>query len=411
MLKFTIGSACSLVLILVLLVAGFMFFGPKPPPPPSTVSSMDDVESYLKSLVSFGVPPGLTVVVVHDKKIKYNQGFGLADGPKDMKAGPDTVYKWWSMTKVFTAVAILQLHEQKKLSIDDPVADHLDFFDVQYTSESDEKITIRHLLNHSSGIPDNVPEVMGWMHLENDTQPNNTEYLESVFPDYGKLKFAPGTKSEYTNVGFMVLGALIEQVSGMTYEEYVVKNILARVGMSHTNFKYTEEMMPLAAVGSHPVYHWQTAFLPILFDDWKAFIRETVDRRIWFNRFYADSNPPTGLIGSTADLSRFLMACLNNGKYGGNRILSKETMAIMTTESIMPAEDTGQVTEAFQGLGWEVNKSGDAVQYLAHGGGGPGFGCAMRIYPERKLGIAILANDTTYDSDVILDLVAQLDWK
>jgi CubicO group peptidase (beta-lactamase class C family) len=401
---------CSLALILVLTITGYAVFRPKPPEPPNSVSSIDDVESYLKGLVSFGVPPGLTVVVVKDNEIKYNEGFGLADTPKNVKAAPGTVYKWWSMTKVFTAVAILQLHDQKKLDIDDQVSHHLAFFDVNYPSESDEKITIRHLLNHSSGIPDNVPEVMGWMHLADEPQPNNTTFLESVFSDYAELNFAPGTRSEYSNVGYMVLGAIIEKVTERTYEEYVAENILSRLEMDHTNFIYTDAMREVAATGSHPLISWQTPFLPFLFDDWRAFIRETVDRRMWFNRFYADSNPPTGLIGSTADLANFLRACLNEGKYDGNRILSKETMALMLTEGIIHAEDTGQTDEPFQGLGWEVNKSGDKVHYLAHGGGGPGFGCAMRIYPERDLGIAVLANDTTYDSGVILDLIAQLEW-
>ena len=314
------------------------------------------------------------------------------------------------MTKVFTATAVLQMHEQKKLSIDDLVSDHLAFADFQYTSETDEKITIRHLLNHSSGIPDNVPEVMGWMHLEDANHHNNTELLESVFSDYAQLKFAPGTKSEYTNVGYMVLGAIVEKISGKTYEEYVAEKILKPLNMNHTGFTYTDDMLKVAATGSHPFYHWQTALLPILYDDWKAFIRETVERRMWFNRFCADSNPPTGLMGSTTDLSQFLAACLNQGQHDGTRILSKETMALMTSESIVPAEDTGQVSEEFQGLGWGVSKSDDVVNYLAHGGGGPGFGCAMRIYPERNLGIAVLANDTTYNSESILDLIAQLEW-
>jgi CubicO group peptidase (beta-lactamase class C family) len=395
---------------LALTIGAFAVFRPKPPAPPATVSSIEDVESYVKGLVSFGAPPGLTLLVVKDGEIKYNEGFGLVDAPKEVKAAPDTVYKWWSMTKVFTAIAILELHEEKKLDIDDQVAHHLAFFDVKYPSDTDDKITIRHLLNHSSGIPDNVPEVMGWMHLADQTQPNNTEFLESVFPNYAELNFAPGTRSEYSNVGYMVLGAIIEKVSGQTYEEYVVENILSRLEMNHTNFIYTDEMRELAATGSHPVISWQTPFLPFLFDDWRAFIRETVDRRMWFTEFYADSNPPTGLIGSTPDLARFLAACLNQGKYDGNRMLKKDTMALMLSEGIIATEDTGQTDEPFQGLGWEVNKSGDIVQYLAHGGGGPGFGCAMRIYPERNLGIAVLANDTTYDSGVILDLIAQLQW-
>jgi CubicO group peptidase (beta-lactamase class C family) len=98
----------------------------------------------------------------------------------------------------------------------------------------------------------------------------------------------------------------------------------------------TPDMASVAATGSHPLLSWQTPLLPFLFDDWQAFIRETVDQRMWFNRFYADSDPPTGLMGSTDDLARFLIAFLDGGEYQGRRVLSEATVALMSTESIMP---------------------------------------------------------------------------
>lgn len=390
---------------------GYLTFRAKPPTPPGTVSTVAEIETYLDDLVAFGTPPGLTVVVVKDGEIRYTKGFGLVDAPNRLSAAPETVYKWWSMTKVFTAVAIMQLHEQERLDIDKPVAEYLPYFYIEYTADIDEEITVRHVLNHSSGIPDNVPEVMGWMHLEDQQQPNNSEFLKSVFPSYAQLNFAPGTRSEYTNVGYMVLGSVIEKVTETTYEDYVLENILAPLEMNQTNFVYTSEMEPVAAAGSHPLVRWETPLLPFLFDDWRAFIRETVDQRLWFNRFYADSNPPTGLIGPTDDLAAFLLAFLNAGKYEGERILTEHTVSQMSTESIVRVMDTGQTDTNFQGMGWEVEKDGDSLKYLAHGGGGPGFGCAMRIYPNRDLAMAVLANDTTYDRGVILDLLEQLEWE
>lgn len=402
-----VGSA---VLLLVLVAVGFVVLRPKPPRPREAVTDMAEVETYLEELVEFGAPPGLSLVVVKDGAIVYSKGFGLADGPNNVPATPETVYKWWSMTKIPTTIATLQLHEQNLLNIDDPVVDYLPFFDVQYPSDNSKIITIRYLLNHSSGLPDNVPEVVGWMHLEDEPRPDQTAFLEQVFPDYAKLKFEPGAHAEYTNVGYMVLGAIIEAVSGQPYEDYVVEHILQPLGMKRTDFVYTSEMLPYAAVGSHPVVSLESAFLPFLYDDLDAYIRERANGRMWFNRFYADSDPPTGLIGPATDLARFVIAYLNDGELEGARILSPESIAMMTYEGRLVSVNTGQTDTPIQGLGWEVYQEGERMLYLAHGGGGPGFGSAMRLYPEESLGVIVIANDTTYDTDVILDLVASLDW-
>lgn len=140
-------------LLLVLVISGALFFRAKPPHPPETVADISDIEAYLEALCEKGVPPGLSLLVVKDGVIQYSRGFGLADGPKGIPATEQTIYKWWSITKVFTATAILQLHEQQQLNIDDPVVNHLPYFKVKYPSDKSETVTIRHLLNHSSGMP------------------------------------------------------------------------------------------------------------------------------------------------------------------------------------------------------------------------------------------------------------------
>jgi CubicO group peptidase (beta-lactamase class C family) len=399
-----------IVLSLILLLAGCAILQPRPPKPPESVSSIAEAEAYLNSLVEFGIPPGVSLVVVKDGLIVYSQGFGYADGPNQIPATPATIYKWFSMTKIFTAVAILQLHERGQLDIDRPVADYLPFFEVKYPSASSQTVTVRHLLNHSSGMPDNVPEVFGWMHLENEPRPDQTALLQEVFPKYAELRFEPGAESRYSNVGYMVLGAIIEAVSGQTYEDYVVENILQPLGMEHTNFVYTDAMLADAAVGSHPLVNIQSVFLPIFYGNrLGGFIRETTGGRMWFNRFYADSDPPTGLIGPATDLARFTAAYLNGGELDGARILSPETVALMTNEGHVAAVNTGQTDTPVQGLGWEIQPLGES-QCLEHGGGGPGFGSAMRLYPDESLAVIVLANDTTYDRDIILDMVASLEW-
>ena len=400
----------GIVLLLVLVIGGYFLLRPKPPQPPESITNLAEAEAYLEELVEFGTPPGISLVVVKDGNIVYSKGFGLADGPNNIPAKPETVYRFWSVTKIMTAISILQLHEQNLLDIETPVADYLPFFDVVYPSEDNEIITIRHLLNHSSGLSNNMPEVMGWMHTEDDNEPrpNEVAFLEDVFPDYAELIFEPGDHAEYTNVGYMVLGAIIEAVSGQIYEDYIVDNIFQPLGMNHTNFVYSNEMLPSAAVGSHPQISWEMVAIPFFYDNWDDFVREKMGGKVWFNRMYPHSNPPTGMVSTTTDLARFMLAFLNNGEVNGARILSLETIEMMTYNSHVANAPTGQ-TRPFSGLGWGIFPDGGRF-YLDHGGGGPGFGTDLRIYPEEALGLIVVANDTTYNPELILDLFASLDW-
>lgn len=377
---------------------------------PAQFTDLSDLETYLEMLVKKGTPPGLTLAVMRGNETVYTRGFGYADGPNRVPAEVGTVYRWWSVTKIVTAIAIMQLSEQGLLDIDAPVSEILPYFEMRYRNEGDLPVTVRHLLNHSSGMPDNVPEVMGWMHLVGEERPDQTTLLQHVLPNYTKLKFSPGHHSVYTNVGYMVLGAIVERVSGLTYEEYVKERILQPLDMSQTSFLFTPEMIAHAAAGSHPLVNIQTVLLPVIYGRrLSGFVRQTWRGRLWFNRFYPNSDPPTGLIGPAGEMARLGAIFLNGGEWQGNRILSHESVRVMMEDSWVPVKGFGQTDAPLQGLGWEV-RSHDHDYILMHGGGGPGFGCAIHLYPDRKLVLVVMANDTTYDSPGILDLAAKLDW-
>ena len=408
-----------ILLIVVLIGVGYLTLVAKPLKPPQSVSDLAELEAYLEDLTGHNPdsPPGLSLVVVKDGEIVYQRGFGLADGPQKIPAEADTVYNQWSMVKPMTAVAVLQLHEQGLLDIDDPVADYLPFFEVQYPSESSETITIRHLLNHSSGLRNNVPEILSWIHFDGDPEWNQTELIKAKLPDYAKLAYEPGSEGIYTNVGYMVLAALIEAVSGQTYQQYMIDHIFNPLGMDQTNWTYTEAMIANEATGAHPSLDFQTQLLPFVMEKGKrdALIREKRDGVMWFNHVYTDQKGPTGPIGPPTDTARFLMAYLNGGELDGQRILSPESVAMLTNEShILPgntpeAADYKDYDEIFHGLGWFYVVEGDDF-FIAHSGGGPGFAADMRLYPDRDLGMVILANGSYLAREEIADLVASLDW-
>jgi CubicO group peptidase (beta-lactamase class C family) len=150
-------------------------------------------------------------------------------------------------------------------------------------------------------------------------------------------------------------------------------------------------------------------------DQRNALIREKRDGVVWFNRVYTDQKGPTGPITSATDIARFLMAYLNGGELDGQRILSAESVAMLTHEGhILPgntseAAEFKDYDEMYHGLGWAyVVEGGDF--FIGHSGGGPGFATNMRLYPERGLGMVVLANGTYLASEEIFDLVASLDW-
>jgi CubicO group peptidase (beta-lactamase class C family) len=398
------------VLCTIGLVTGGVLYAaaPHPPKTPTAATNITELETFLTQLVASHNPPGLSIVVVKDGKLVYNRAFGLADGPKQIAATPETVYHWWSMTKIVTAIAILQLQEQGRLRLDDPVTVYLPDFTVQYPAGS-QPMTIRHLLNHSAGLADPVPAMLGWVHYQ-DELVDQTALLKRHLPNHQKLQFTPGSKATYTNLGYMVLGAVIEAVSGQSYEDYVTEHILRPLAMTQTGFLYTPAMRGQEASGSQPVVHLFTPLLPFFLDT-GALIRERTGRVLWLNRVYIDASPPSGLIGPAPDVARLLLAYLNEGELDGVRILAPQSVALMTGASHVPGEGPNMAAypNGHHGLGWYVIPESQRRR-LQHDGAGPGFATTMRLYPEAELGIAILANGTDLDRDGLADRLAQIDW-
>ena len=293
---------------------------------------ISDAETYLQDLVDQKTPPGLSVIVVKGENEVYSKGFGFADVPQNKKATPATVYQWWSMTKPFTATAILQLQEKGLLNIDDPVKKYLSFFDVKRPKEASNKITIRQLLSHSAGLGDIGMEILGWIHYEDDRSFNQTELVKNQLSKHQKLKALPGVQGRYSNLGYMLLAAIIEKVSGQSYDKYIQHHILNPLRMEHTGFYYTPEMIETAAAGTHP-RDFMSLIAFTMIEKQRA-VREKKDGIYWFNSIYANQQGSTGLIGSTEDLSHFMIAMLNEGAWNGQKILSQESIKMMQIPQI-----------------------------------------------------------------------------
>ena len=171
--------------------------------------------------------------------------------------------------------------------------------------------------------------MIGWVHYEDETR-SQTELLKRHLPVFNTLQFEPGSKAIYSNLNYMVLGAVIEAVSGRSYEEFITEEILKPLQMDQSGFVYTKAMAEDEAAGTLPIVHFYTPLLPFLLDTTEL-IREQLDGIFWMRRLYIDVTPPTGLIGPASDMARLMLAYLNGGELEGIRILSAQSIELMST--------------------------------------------------------------------------------
>ena len=396
----------ALLIYIVTAIITLILARPQAPGMPESLSSIHDLEKQLIAMTDHGVPPGLSLAVVKDGKLVYSNGFGWADYPEQLPADPETVYHWWSITKIVTATAIMQLQEQDALRLDDAVTRYLDFFDVTYPSADSDTITIRRLLNHSSGLPEPGLKVMYWTHTEQEPPVNQTQFLKSVLPAYSTLVFEPGAYTSYSNINYMVLGAIIEKVSGQSYENYIREHILSPLHMDHTDFVYTPVMAEDEAAGSHPLFDKMSPLVPFIAG---KFYRGIHGDHYWFKHIYTKQTPPSGLIGPVTDAASFMIAFLNNGGSDSLRILSPKSVQSMLHDSYMKAEHDDPAVFRRQGLGWQIYDHNGRFM-IRHEGGGVGFSTIMQLYPDENMGLVLFTNDFTCPCRKIMNLASVLDW-
>jgi CubicO group peptidase (beta-lactamase class C family) len=368
---------------------------PRKPALPDDVSSVDDFERYVESIVKTGDPPGISVAIVRDTGLVYAHGFGWADRPHERIARPETVYQWWSITKVFTATAVLQLVEAGKVELDSPVEHYLDFFKPKNAKDY-EPATVRQLLSHSACLNDVGMSIVGWIHFDPAERRPQLQFAEEKLREHGKIVCKPGSQGRYSNLGYIVLAALIEKVSGQRYETYVQEHIFEPLGMWNSNFVYTVAMREHEATGSHPK-NPMSWFAFKFFIDERLAIRELVDGRYWFHKLYSDQKGSTGAIGPATDLGRFATALLRGGELDGVRILSRDSVELMARPVVRISKGAPRRGMQF-GLAW-FREDDEGRVTLSHRGGGMAFRAMLALYPQENLGVVVLSNSTYLDGD------------
>lgn len=314
--------------------------------------------------------------VKEGKEIMYHQAYGYAHWGFKLLNEVNTKFDTASITKLFTATAILQLVDKQLISLHDRV---LDIIDIGENNLS-EDITIYHLLTHTSGIGDDADEETGevyediWKDRPNYSVRETSDYLAQFIDKVPNFK--PGEGCRYNNCGFILLGLVIEKVSGNNYRDYVRKNIFDAVGMQETNFFAMDEIVENVAE------HY-------------ASITDNDDNVIGYRKNIY-SYPPIGSADSGAlttakDLDLFIRS------FKEGKLLSEELTKEMFTSKELYRKHNA-VTE-LMGYGFQFLRKNDTAEliYIQKDGVNTGVSCIMNYYPDKDITIIIMANQ---DSDV-----------
>ncbi len=286
-----------------------------------------------------------TVLVARGDEVLLSEGYGSANLEWDIRNTTSTKFRLGSVTKQFTAASILILEEQGLLNVEDLVSEHLDD-----APEGWSDVRIFNLLTHSAGIPNftNMPE-----YREYKYRPSSVAETIQRFSDR-ELEFEPGTEMRYSNSGYLVLGRLIEAISGMNYEEFVREKILEPLGMNDSGYDSNSEVIPNRAAGYAP-----SADGPINAD----FVHMSIP------------HAAGALYSTTEDLLRW-----TRGLFGGE-LLSEESLEKMTTPYLND-----------YAFGLTVTADSGGRKRVQHAGGIEGFNTVLSYYPESGITVAVLAN-------------------
>ncbi len=325
---------------------------------------MTDFEEALKRLDRFieqkmkvANVPGMAVAVTDREKLLRVSTYGFADAAAQIPVTPEMLFEIGSISKSFTSIALLQLREEGRLDLHEPVTRYLPWFEVKSVYEP---ITLHHLMSHTGGIIIGA-EFTGEARYEVWA----LRETEATAP--------PGTYYHYSNVGYKALGVALEDLLSQRYGDIIQERILDPLGMTATEPITTHETRKRLAVGYEGFY-----------DDRPLYRGRPLAPATWLEYAAGD-----GSIASTpADMSAYLRMLMNQGQGPRGRILSEESFDLMT-QRVIEAKEEGR--DSFYGYGLEISEI-DGHTYIGHGGGMIGYYSYIMADMEEGLGVVVLMN-------------------
>lgn len=313
------------------------------------------VDAYVEERMKALHIPGLSLVVLRDGHVILAKGYGKSNLELGTPASEKTAYALYSITKTFTAVSTMMLVEEGKVSLADPISKHLPDLPTAWQG-----VTIRHILTHTSGLPnwrDYAAKLRG---MESDYTKAEVLNLVTALP----LTFTPGERWEYVETGFFLLGMMIEKIVGKPYEQFLRERIFVPLGMSDTRLDSRTDIIPNRADG----YTWQEG---------------GYRNAVWYSPTLTFST--AGLVSTVLDLAKWDAALYTE------RLLKQSTLEQMWTN---PELNNGQlVTETGLGFGLSpFTKNNSVHRRVGHIGGAEGFATAMSRFIDDGVTVVVLSN-------------------
>ena len=326
----------------------------------TVVAKADKVDDYVRAEMQRQHIPGTSIAVLKDGKIMKAEGYGLANVELNVPARPETVYKIGSVSKQLIATGIMILIQDGKLSLDDKISKFL-----EGTPDTWKEITVRHLLTHTSGL---VREAPGFDPLKIQ---DDADVIKTAYPL--PLRFAPGEKWEYCNVGYFSLAEIIRKVSGKPWGDYLTERLFLPLEMNATRTTTMTEIVQNRANG----YVWR-------------------DRKLQNASTYFALRPSGAFLSSVLDLAKWDAALY------ADKILKQSTLSQVWT----PVRLNSGATHPY-GFGWELSTVG-GHKLVHHGGSLPGFRAQISRFVDDKLSVVVLTNGDNADPNLIALGIAAL---
>ena len=341
----------------------------------------DDVDAYVKTQIEKQHIPGVSLAIVKDGKVVLAKGYGLANVELTVSATKDTVYELLSVSKEFTAAAILLLVEEDKVSLDETVSKYL-----LDSPAAWKNVTVRHLLSHTSGITDYTDIRPFFEMIRQDASPE--ELMKPV--KERPLDFASGTRWRYSNSNYYVLGMILEKVSGKKYADFLEERIFHPLGMMATRVNDMTDIIPNRATG----YHW----LGEDADKMPPFLSGYHGRKnVLQNAVYVS---PTRKWAAGAIVSSVMDLIKWDAALHTEKLLKKSTVEQMW----MPTKLRSGV-ETDYGLGNELSEA-RGHRLAGHQGGGLAFNTTLLRCVDDKLTVIVLTNQTSAPSKAMAMRIA-----
>jgi CubicO group peptidase (beta-lactamase class C family) len=336
---------------------------------PRVKEALAAYEKWLDGERAFKRIPGVSAAIVVDQDVIWKGASGYADLARKAPATPETIYSICSISKLFTSLATLQLRDQGKLRLDDPVVKILPWFTPKTAYANDGPITVEGLLTHASGLQREFADTL-WL------EPN------MAFPSIDELKkgvadretaYRPEQYFQYSNLGFTLLGQVVSAASGQAYAEYVKANLLGPLGLTNTFSEMPpEERGKRLAMGYSGVDREGTRH-PMPFYQTRAMASAA------------------GYASTALDLAKFASWQFRLLEKGGTEVIAANTLREMQRIHFMDPNWT-----TTWGLGFEISRHGDKT-FVGHGGSCPGYRTQLTLQLDEKIATIAMAN--TFDTD------------